>query len=237
MYMGRRENMEDQVSIINNLRGALSMYAVFDGHDGVATATFLKLNFGKKLKALLETQTPIDALKSCYTEMDVMLKESNISNSGSTSSTILIDEQNIYVANAGDSRAVICRTNGVERITIDHKPYNPDEHTRIRAAGGLVTDDGRISGVLAVSRSFGDLHLQPFVSPEPYVQQFQRSVDDEWLVVASDGLWDAVADSQIGDIIRTCESPREAAVKLKDMAFQGESTDNISVIAIKLRVL
>jgi serine/threonine protein phosphatase PrpC len=65
----------------------------------------------------------------------------------------------LHVANAGDSRAVLCRnitrsrggsaSNNVEALTRDHKPSVPQEQARIEAAGGDVIR-GRVMGMLAV---------------------------------------------------------------------------------------
>ena len=44
----------------------------------------------------------------------------------------------LYVANLGDSRAVLCRDNNAIDMSYDHKPDNPNELTRIKKAGGYV---------------------------------------------------------------------------------------------------
>jgi hypothetical protein len=42
-------------------------------------------------------------------------------------------------------------------LSVDHKPNNITEITRIRAAGGFVNSMGRVNGNLNLSRSLGDL--------------------------------------------------------------------------------
>ena len=73
----------------------------------------------------------------------------------------------------GDTRAIIVRDDGFERITVDHKASDPSEIERIqyffhvknfvfisiRKAGGFVMKD-RVSGQLAVTRALGDLALK-----------------------------------------------------------------------------
>jgi serine/threonine protein phosphatase PrpC len=44
---------------------------------------------------------------------------------------------------------------------MDHSPKNPLEAERIAAAGGWVTN-GRVNGVLGVSRSFGDIMYKSY---------------------------------------------------------------------------
>lgn len=62
----------------------------------------------------------------------------------------------LYVANAGDSRAVLCRGGAAVELSEDHKPEDPSERARIQAAGGTVTADGRVNDGLNLSRAIGD---------------------------------------------------------------------------------
>lgn len=77
-------------------------------------------------------------------------------------------------------------------MSIDHKPNSKDERHRVEAAGGVVVWAGtwRVGGVLAVSRAFGDKPLKRYVIATPDVREERLQGDDEFLVMASDGLWD-----------------------------------------------
>jgi protein phosphatase 1G len=66
---------------------------------------------------------------------------------------------NLYVANAGDSRCVLCHGARTMALTTDHKPTNPDEEKRINEAGGFVTE-GRVNGCLNLSRAIGDMNYK-----------------------------------------------------------------------------
>jgi serine/threonine protein phosphatase PrpC len=75
----------------------------------------------------------------------------------------------LYVANVGDSRAVLFRKDKPIRMTVDHKPRFEEE--RIKSIeGGCVTGEGggRVNGQLAVSRSLGDFYMHPYVIYEPH---------------------------------------------------------------------
>lgn len=82
------------------------------------------------------------------------------SDSGCTAVVALIKGSELYVANAGDSRCVVCREGKAVEMSLDHKPEDQPERERIEAAGGNVTDDGRVNGGLNLSRALGRYLLQ-----------------------------------------------------------------------------
>lgn len=112
----------------------------------------------------------------------------------------------LYVANAGDSRAVLCRADGVALpLSEDHKPNQPRELARIHAAGGFVTQIGRVNGNLNLSRSLGDLKYKQvpgvtkegqIISAEPDVSVTELRASDRFLVMACDGVWDCMSSQQ-----------------------------------------
>ena len=103
----------------------------------------------------------------------------------------------MHVGNVGDCRAVLCQGGIAVDVTTDHKAVSTPEHIQITAAGGYV-HNGRLNGVLAVSRAFGDVaHKvdgQLIVTPDVYSHVIGPY--DEFLLLASDGLFD-VMTSQV----------------------------------------
>ena len=83
---------------------------------------------------------------------------------GCTAVVAAVVQRTVYVANAGDSRAVLCDGAGRARpLSVDHKPAAPAEAARIRAAGGFVSSFGgvaRVNGNLSLSRAIGDLQYK-----------------------------------------------------------------------------
>jgi len=160
----------------------------------------------------------------------------NIKKSGTTAIISLILGTKMYIANVGDSRAVTAKSGEGTRVSMDHKPDLPEEEKRIRNLGGFVSPNGRVVGMLAVSRAFGDVDLQPFVSAYPYINVVDVADAPEFLIIACDGVWDVVSDqsacdivlSEKGDVVRAC-------MKLRDMAYQYGSQDNISVVLVDMR--
>lgn len=61
--------------------------------------------------------------------------------------------------------------------------------------GGFVHDCNgvwRVQGSLAISRAIGDLHLKEWIISEPEIRSLPLTSDCEFLIMASDGLWDKV---------------------------------------------
>lgn len=109
--------------------------------------------------------------------------------------TALLDGQEIVVSNLGDCRAVLSRCGVAEALTEDHRADQVFERQRIEDKGGFVEmhrGAWRVHGVLAVSRSIGDSHLKQWVVAEPETTVIQLTPDMEFLVLASDGLWEQV---------------------------------------------
>lgn len=63
------------------------------------------------------------------------------------------------MANAGDSRSVLCRSGRAIDLSVDHKPEDEGEIKRIRNAGGVI-HMGRVNGGLNLTRSFGDFEYK-----------------------------------------------------------------------------
>ncbi|KAK4789706.1 hypothetical protein SAY86_017010 [Trapa natans] len=150
---------------------------------------------------------------------------------GSTAVVAVLTPDKIIVANCGDSRAVLCRKGKAVPLSVDHKPDRPDELDRIQMAGGKVVyrNGARVFGILAMSRAIGDNYLKPYVSCEPEVTIMDRTLEDDCLILASDGLWDVVSNETACKVARMClrvkarAAPRakEAATPLLQMGDSG----------------
>jgi len=71
----------------------------------------------------------------------------------------LVTRDEIFCANAGDSRSVLSSGGKAIELSKDHKPDDPEESRRIHQAGGFV-EEGRVNGMLALSRAFGDFEYK-----------------------------------------------------------------------------
>ncbi|KAL9665116.1 hypothetical protein QQ045_020526 [Rhodiola kirilowii] len=170
---------------------------------------------------------------------------------GSTALVVVLHRDCIVVANCGASRAVLFRNGEVVPLSWDHKPDRPDERRRVEDAGGKVIEVNglRVQGVLKATRSIGDHALKTYMISEPEVIVIQRSELDDFIIIATDSLWDAVSNVGTCEIVEKClaghtrrtligettKSPAEAAALLAELAMAKGSKDNISVIVVQLK--
>ncbi|KAJ1698249.1 hypothetical protein LUZ63_006761 [Rhynchospora breviuscula] len=238
---GKRSSMEDFYETrIDGVNGEIvGLFGVFDGHGGVRAAEFVKQhlfsNIIKHPKFISDTKS---AIADAYNHTDSeFLKCENGQNrdAGSTASTAVLVGNRLLVANVGDSRAVICRGGNAIAVSRDHKPDQSDERQRIEDAGGFVMWAGtwRVGGVLAVSRAFGDRLLKQFVVAEPEIKEEKVDNSLEFLILASDGLWDVVSNEEAVAMVRPIEEPQQAAQRLLQEASQRGSADNTTVVVVR----
>lgn len=219
------------------------LFCVFDGHGrhGEKVAEFCKKNVPVQLAAHPSFESdPVKALKETFISVNNQLpghKDApptsrglgwDASVSGTTAVAVLQRGNHLWVANAGDSRAVLARRKASNKkgeqwtltnfdLSEDQKPDTPAEKARIVAAGGVVTPglpDGSPSRVwhnlrgLAMSRSIGDLNAEQVgVIPEPEVKQFDvldqsEKGGDEYMILASDGVWEFLSSQDAINIVK-----------------------------------
>ena len=152
---------------------------------------------------------------------------------GATSVVAAVRNGVLYVANAGDSRAILCRRGRAIALSEDHKPANPGELARIKKAGGWVTPQGRINGNLNLSRALGDLkykqaissklgRAEQIITADPDITVHKLEKGDELIVLACDGVWDCMTNQGVVDFVR----PRISATSNNLAAIAEEILDN-----------
>ncbi|KAJ3896274.1 phosphatase 2C-like domain-containing protein [Lentinula edodes] len=140
----------------------------------------------------------------------------------------------LYCANAGDARGVLCRAGKAVRLTYDHKGSDKQEAKRITDAGGFVMG-GRVNGVLAVTRSLGDSSMKDFVVGAPYTTETELIEEDEFLILACDGLWDVIGDQAAVNQIKTMDDAQSASHHLLRYALNNHTTDNVTVVVVRFK--
>ncbi|KAL8465427.1 hypothetical protein ACS0TY_034800 [Phlomoides rotata] len=245
---GRKDVMEDRYSAVVGLQGDLkqAFFSIFDGHGGTEAAEFAAENLEKNIMNEVKRSEDDDsieaAVKSGYLTTDSEFLKKDI-RGGACCVTALITRGNLVISNAGDCRAVVSRGGVAEALTSDHRPNREDEKERIESLGGFVECRNgvwRVLGSLAVSRSIGDRYLKQWVTAEPDTRAVRLESEFEFLILASDGLWDKVSNQEAIDIARPLcidvdkPQPLSACRKLVDLSVSRGSADDISVMFIEL---
>lgn len=258
--IGKRKTNEDKHIIELNIdgknksRAPINAYGVFDGHGGRFVSKFLS-DFLPKIMSSPKIKYPLrkSLVKCIFNFLQKILKDRYPQYCTDTGSTCLFvahyregNNDFLNVINIGDSKCVLCRKNVAIPLSKDHRPSSFEEHSRIKALGGRVTqsigDDPRISG-LSVSRSVGDLFAYPYVVPEPDLFKYKLTRDDKFIVLGCDGLYDYCTDNEVVTfVLKNCYDPysqklmtTKIASKLAQYAIDKGSTDNVSVIVVFLK--
>ncbi|KAG7712857.1 hypothetical protein KL950_000728 [Ogataea haglerorum] len=260
---GWRISMEDSHSTILNMNGSktdeeqVAFFGVYDGHGGEKVALFTGEKLPDILKATKSYQTReySQSLKDGFLACDVaILDDEELSKdpSGCAATCVIISKDKIYCGNAGDSRTILSVNGQCKPLSFDHKPTNEGEKARIVAAGGYV-DLGRVNGNLALSRGIGDFefkqspHLpaeEQVVTAYPDVMVHEAAKDDEFIVLACDGIWDCLTSQQVVDFVRRgiklkqslteiCESMMDTCLA-PSSGGSGIGCDNMSVCIVAL---
>ncbi|RHY29563.1 hypothetical protein DYB32_005050 [Aphanomyces invadans] len=210
-----------------------SIFAVFDGHGGKLVADESAQNLIDVLeKEVMDVKNKDDigrSLTRAFLALDDdhrRLKEviGGEDHSGCTAIAAFVTDLFIVVANSGDSRSVLATDGGVIPMSYDHKPNNTGERQRIENAGGSVRNN-RVNGDLAVSA-------------EPDVKVAERTKEDEFLLLACDGIWDVMSNEDAVALVRSLMAQGESNMGLiceevLDHCLSLGSRDNMSIVVVK----
>uniref|UniRef100_A0A061SFA0 Protein kinase and pp2c-like domain-containing n=1 Tax=Tetraselmis sp. GSL018 TaxID=582737 RepID=A0A061SFA0_9CHLO len=255
------DRMEDRHLLVESLgSGGPLLLGVFDGHRGEEAAAHMAERLEAELSAALQLGPPDQALARAFAVLDesfARLQDAAWSEKvtrmgadaaglrthfpGCTALAALIFPGEICIANAGDCRAVLCRAGKAVQVTRDHTLADDEERQRVAAAGGRVSwkvDGWRVGpAAIQVSRSIGDHDLRDQgLTPEPEVSNLQITDADEFLVVASDGLFDVLNNDEVVGLVHdTVKDPKMCGQRLATEALTRGSNDNVTVGVVFLK--
>jgi protein phosphatase 2C len=232
---GPRPYMEDTYAI-TKLNKNVNFLGVFDGHGGAGVAEICKTSFPAILKESINWSCGDAnvAIRKTFSLVDQLVEIKQQNYVGSTAAIVLLDKDNAWFANAGDSMSmIITHTGDCKLMSVEHKADSEAE--RIAASGGILTyadGMGRVNGTLNLSRSIGDHYLKPVVISDPFIQKISLK-GVKYIVMASDGIWDVYNTNQLGKDIQTlCKrhSLERVVEMIVDKAYHKGSMDNITLI-------
>ncbi|KAJ2156226.1 Protein phosphatase 2C 6 [Coemansia sp. RSA 552] len=149
----------------------------------------------------------------------------------------------MVVASAGDSKAILCRTQEGGRATALNTLHHPDvrgERERLQRHGAFFSRDSfgeeRAMARVANTRAFGDWQVKRFgVVAEPEIRRYELQGDEAaFLVIVSDGVTSVLTDQEIVDVAKGCADPAKAARRVVDVAERLGSDDNMTAQVLRL---
>ena len=251
--------MEDKSKSIENFNNDKNqmLFEIFDGHGGDEMSTYLQNNLAKiyKQNLLLNKGNIILSLKNAFHDADDEMRDQlNIEGLGSTGTLVHIvknnfsDELVVYSANVGDSRVSLISPEHIIRLSYDHRTSDEKEKKRILESGMDIIDD-RICGTLMLTRIFGnyeykeeneeknnDINNNKGLICEPFISKINidSNIENQFLIIASDGIWDILTEEDIQKIIQKYQDTQKICSIIIKKCLENEAWDNMSVFAVKL---
>ena len=236
-----RNYNEDRVSIVLNIAKPstknvqtwpkCSFFGVYDGHGGSNCADFLRDNLHHYvIKDPAFPAKPKEAIRNGFMQAENTFLENaqkeGLDRSGSCATVVLIVGESCFVANVGDSRAIMSGERGARIFTLskDHKPSEESEQARILQAGGRIYQSqgtqaasgspykveymGPVRvfpGRLSVSRTFGDAEAKlpqlggnpNVVVATPDIKFFRLLPEYDFIVLGCDGIFDRLSNREV----------------------------------------
>ena len=250
--------MEDKSKSIENFNNEKNqmVFEIFDGHGGDEISTYLQSNLAQiyKQNLLLNKGNIILSLKNAFHDADIEMRNIfNIEGLGSTGTLVhVIWEANndlvIYSANVGDSRVSLISPEHIIRLSYDHRTTDEKEKKRILDSG-MEINDNRINGTLMLTRIFGNYEYKNYLDDEdndynnnqglicePFISKINidLNIPHQFLILASDGIWDIMSEEEIQNIIKTQNDTQQICSIIIKNCLRKEAWDNMSIFAIKL---
>ncbi|KAL3538235.1 hypothetical protein ACH5RR_001601 [Cinchona calisaya] len=240
--------------VLDNQLAPFSVFAIFDGHNGISAAIFAKENLLNNVLSAIPQglsreewlQTLPRALVAGFVKTDIEFQQRG-ETSGTTVTFVVIDGWTVTVASVGDSRCILDTQGGVvSLLTVDHRlEENAEERERVTASGGEV---GRLNvfggnevgplrcwpGGLCLSRSIGDTDVGEFIVPIPHVKQVKLSNAGGRLIIASDGIWDALSSDLAAQSCRGLPADLAARLVVKEALRSRGLKDDTTCLVVDI---
>ena len=233
-----RQSMEDIGILIPDLTTdyKVSLFGIFDGHGGTDVVKFVKNRLPQLIKIYLNDLFPVEiAFKNAFKKVDEELKFFDSEYIGTTATLILIKDNKIYCANVGDTKAYIIYDKTYKQISNDHKCTNEDERKRITEIGGKIIKN-RVMGQLILTRTLGDLYVKQFgVINSPDINVYDINETINYIIIASDGVWDVVDLDTITNMGKAGKNVGEFCKDIVKLAINKGTKDNVSCIVVSFK--
>ena len=201
------------------------LYAVADGmggHRGGDVASRLALETIESLVREGDDTLAEQVREANRAVYERSASDQRVSGMGTTLTAVVVEHATVHLAHVGDSRAYLLRAGDLRQITSDHTLV-----ARMVKAGEITREEASVHPHRnVVTRSLGT---------EPTVQVDEDTIsllDDDRVLICSDGLTGMVAEPQIQAILEAEPDPQRAADRLVKAANRAGGIDNITVVIL-----
>jgi len=263
------EDIEKECEKKSELEGfetKVSFFIVCDGHGGIEAAEFVNSHlFNKIISFPCFGTDPSAAILQAFAEVEEDFTKWAVETDldgmvGTTVTAALIIGNSLFVANLGDSEAVVCSKGKATLLTERHSTNNPEESDRVEKMGGKIISDKNGDKRLghpvwnpnyvniAVTRAIGDLYFkrteyvdqkQSGLVATPSVKRWELTQEDKFMLIASDGFWDVVTPDEAVQLVLQRIDMMDSNQICKELVEESKnrnSKDNITVLLVKFTV-
>ncbi|KAI8999774.1 phosphatase 2C-like domain-containing protein [Gaertneriomyces semiglobifer] len=258
---GSRPYQEDQFTTIDHVfsQSGFALYGVFDGHGGAAASKHAANTLPNLIlnSEAFKRGDYATALREAFLEEDKLLwetfKEEGRKKGGSTATVALVvNGQDMYVANVGDSNAMVARKlDGGKNykaimMTKEHKVDDTKESQRLNNTNAEIRGERVVASGHAINmtRALGDFDFKApingeqndWISPVPHISKTTLTRDDDFAIVASDGLWNAIETETLVPVVvdmrKNGESPQRICENLVGRLGKMRGSDNVTCVML-----
>lgn len=254
---GSRPNQEDSFCIAGDHleTDGYAIYCVFDGHGCADYAMHASVHMKDYilLDGAFQHGDFESALSRGFRRENEALKQAfeNNPKGGTTATVTLVANNRLYLANVGDSRCVLAQLDRnyslkAIRISKDHKTKDPQEYQRVVSHGGIISG-GRVYSqdhAINMTKALGDFDFKAplnhadgdWIAADPFINSVVLKPQHDFLVLASDGLWNLMKDQQVVETVQKWRklgfSAQEISQKLANQIISEPESDNVTIILL-----